>query len=58
MVVTSLSPKIGYDNAANIAKEAHQTGRTLREVALEKKLFSENELNDILDPRKMTKPGL
>lgn len=58
MVVTALSPKIGYDNAARIAKEAHKNGKTLREVALEKKLFSENELNDMLDPRKMTKPGL
>ncbi|MFQ5979525.1 MAG: class II fumarate hydratase [Candidatus Heimdallarchaeota archaeon] len=58
MAVTALSPKIGYDNAAKIAKEAHQSGRTLREVALEKELFSENELDSLLDPRKMTKPGL
>lgn len=54
---TALSPKIGYEAAAQIAKEAYQTGRTVREVAREKKLMPEEELHKILDPASMTKPG-
>ena len=54
---TALSPKIGYEAAAKIAKEAYQSGRTVREVAREKKLMSDEELDRILDPASMTKPG-
>ncbi len=54
---TALSPKIGYEAAAQIAKEAYQTGRTVREVARGKKLMPEEELDRILDPASMTKPG-
>ena len=54
---TALSPRIGYEAAAQIAKEAYQTGRTVREVAREKKLMPEEELHKILDPASMTKPG-
>jgi fumarate hydratase class II len=57
-ICTSLAPVIGYDAAANISKEAHKTGRTVREVAREKTSLSEEELNRILDPAAMTKPGL
>ncbi len=53
---TSLAPRIGYDKAAAIAKEAHETGKTVRQVALEKKVLSEEELNQALDPRQMTEP--
>ena len=56
-MVTSLAPKIGYDNAAAIAKEAHQTGRTVRELAMEKKVLSEEELEQALDPWSMTEGG-
>jgi len=53
-MVTSLSPRIGYDAAAKIAKEAYQTGRTVREIALEKKVLPPEELDKLLDPRTMT----
>lgn len=49
---TALAPEIGYENAAAIAKEAHATGRTVREVAREKSGLSEDRLNALLDPRK------
>ncbi|MFC1481005.1 class II fumarate hydratase [Candidatus Neomarinimicrobiota bacterium] len=53
---TSLAPVIGYDAAAGIAKEAYATGRTVREVAREKKVLSEDELSRLLDPLSMTEP--
>ena len=55
---TSLVPKIGYDKATEIAKVAYQTGRTVREVALEQKVLSEEELEQALDPWSMTEGGL
>jgi fumarate hydratase class II len=57
-ICTSLAPVIGYDAAANIAKEAAKTGRTIREVARERTSLGEDELARILDPASMTKPGL
>ncbi|GJM16191.1 MAG: fumarate hydratase class II [Thermodesulfobacteriota bacterium] len=54
---TSLAPVIGYDNAAAIAKEAYATGKTVREVALEKKVLPAAKLNELLDPWSMTEPG-
>ena len=56
-MVTSLAPKIGYDRAAEIAKESAKTGKTVRELCLSKKILPEAELNRILDPVSMTKPG-
>jgi fumarate hydratase class II len=56
-MVTSLAPKIGYDRAAEIAKESASTGRTVRELCLSKKIVPEDELNRILDPISMTEPG-
>ena len=56
-MVTSLAPKIGYDQAAEIAKEAYDTGRTVREVAREKKVLPEKELEQVLDPWSMTEGG-
>ena len=56
-IVTSLAPKIGYDRAAEIAKESARTGKTVREICVEKKILPEGELNDALDPVKMTEPG-
>ena len=49
-MVTSLAPKIGYDRAAEIAKESAKTGKTVREICREKKILPEAELNDALDP--------
>jgi fumarate hydratase class II len=54
---TALAPKIGYDAAAQIAKTAYQEGRTVREVAKEKKVLSDDELSRVLDPRRQTEPG-
>ncbi|MFH1733807.1 MAG: class II fumarate hydratase [bacterium] len=53
---TSLSPIIGYLAAADIAKEAYKTGRTVREVAREKGVMSDEELKRALDPWSMTEP--
>jgi fumarate hydratase class II len=54
---TALAPKIGYDKAAEIAKESYKTGKTVRQIALEKKVLSKKELDDLLDARRMTEPG-
>jgi len=56
-MVTSLAPKIGYDRAAEIAKESAKTGKTVREICLANKILPEDELNRILDPISMTEPG-
>jgi fumarate hydratase, class II len=53
---TSLAPIIGYDKAAEIAKESLKTGKTVRQVAMEKKVLGEAELNKVLDPMRMTRP--
>ncbi len=53
---TSLAPVIGYDAAAAIAKEAYESGQTVREVARAKAILSEEELTRLLDPMNMTKP--
>ena len=55
---TALAPVIGYDQAAAIAKQAHETGRTVREVALAEKVLPEEELKSLLDPRPMTEVGI
>lgn len=57
MVGTALAPRIGYDAAANIAKEAAKSGRTIREVARELTDLTEDELTQLLDPAAMTEPG-
>ncbi|MES2695178.1 MAG: class II fumarate hydratase [Verrucomicrobiota bacterium] len=57
MLVTALNPHIGYDAAAAVAKEALTTGRTLREIVLEKKLMEAETLDRVLDPRAMTVPN-
>jgi fumarate hydratase class II len=57
-ICTSLAPIIGYDAAADISKVAYKTGKTVREVAREKTMLTEEELDRILDPANMTKPGL
>ena len=56
MLVTALSPKIGYDNAAKIAKNAHKNGTTLREEVIKSKLLNGTEYDKIVDPKKMIKP--
>jgi fumarate hydratase class II len=57
MLVTALNPFIGYDMAAAVAKEAFATGKSLREVVLQKKLMDAATLDRALEPLGMTKPG-
>ena len=54
MLATALAPEIGYDKAADLSKEAYKTGKTIREVARERTELSEDELDRLLDARKMT----
>lgn len=58
MLGTALTPAIGYDAAARIAKQAAATGRTIREVAREETTMSDQELEELLNPAEMTKPSL
>jgi fumarate hydratase class II len=55
---TALAPEIGYDAAAAIAKESYKTGRTVREIALEQRVLTADRLKAILDPLRMTSPGI
>jgi fumarate hydratase class II len=57
MLVTALAPKIGYDNAAKIAKTAHAKGTTLKEEAIDLGLVTAKEFDALVQPRKMTRPG-
>ncbi|CCE12000.1 Fumarate hydratase class II (Fumarase C) [Bradyrhizobium sp. STM 3843] len=57
MLVTALAPKIGYDNAAKVAKAAHQRGTTLKEEATRLGFVSEDEFDRLVQPEKMTRPG-
>ncbi len=58
IVVTALNPHIGYDKGAEVAKEAFATGRNVRDVVLEKGFMSEEELDAVLDIKKMTEGGV
>jgi len=55
-LATALNPYIGYAKAAEIAKEAVASGRSIIEIAREKRLLSEKEIGEILDPARMTEP--
>jgi fumarate hydratase, class II len=54
---TALAPVIGYDKAARIAKTAYETGRTVREVAMETSGLDKSTLDKLLDPRAQTSPS-
>lgn len=54
----ALSPHIGYEKATEIAKQARSSGKTVRQVVLELGFFTEDELDTILDPYQLTKPGI
>ena len=55
-LATALNPYIGYGKAAEIVKESVATGRSIIEIARDKKLLSEKEIAEILDPARMTEP--
>ncbi len=57
MLVTALSPRIGYDNAANVAKKAHREGKTLREACVELGYLSGEEFDRVVRPENMIRPG-
>jgi fumarate hydratase class II len=57
MLVTALAPKIGYDNAAKVAKTAHANGTTLKEEAVRLGFVSAAEFDRLVQPEKMTHPG-
>ena len=57
MLVTALAPRIGYDNAAKVAKSAHARGTTLKEEALRLGFVSAAEFDSLVQPDKMTHPG-
>jgi fumarate hydratase, class II len=57
MLVTALAPKIGYDNAAKVAKTAHSRGTTLKEEAVRLGFVSPDEFDRLVQPDKMTHPG-
>ena len=56
MLVTALVPKIGYDRAAQIAKNAHKNGTTLKQEVVKSKILSEKEYDKVMNPMMMTKP--
>jgi len=56
-MATALAPKIGYDQAAAIAKQAVAEGKTVRQICLEQQILSEAVLDELLDPSRMLKPG-
>jgi len=58
MLATALAPAIGYDAAAKIAKDALSSGKSIREVASERTKLSAEELDRLLDPARMTQPGV
>jgi aspartate ammonia-lyase len=57
-IVTALNPYIGYSVASEVAREALATGKTVYEVVLEKKLLSKEQLDEILRPEALTRPGV
>jgi fumarate hydratase class II len=57
MLVTALSPKIGYDKAAEIAKKAHREGTTLKDAAIDLGFLTEQEYDELVRPEKMVGPG-
>ncbi|MBH07044.1 MAG: aspartate ammonia-lyase [Phycisphaeraceae bacterium] len=58
MMVTSLAPKLGYDNAAKLAKQAFTENKTIRQLVQDQNLMEAKELDTLLDPRAMTQPGV
>ena len=56
-MATALNPYIGYERAAALAKEAFMTGKTIGQLCREKKILPEDQLDEALDPWRMTRPG-
>ena len=57
-LATALNAYIGYAQAAEVAKEAAKTGKSIPQVLREKKILAEDEIRRVMDPVKMTEPGI
>jgi len=57
MLVTSLAPVVGYKQSAALAKEAFKTGKTIRQLCLDRKILAADQLDSLLDPDSMTHPS-
>ena len=57
-IITAICPYVGYETAAEVAKEALNTNQSVRKLILEKGLMDEQQLNTVLDPYHMTEPGI
>ena len=57
-VITAINPHVGYETAARIAREANVSGKPVRELILRDKVLTKEQLDAILDPFEMTKPGI
>ena len=57
-IVTALLPHIGYEKSAELARAAYTTGKPIREIILDRDILTKKELNHILSPRQMTRPGI
>ena len=57
-VITAICPYVGYQKAADIAKQAMKTGESVRSLILKEQLLNAEELDRILDPVNMTEPGI
>lgn len=57
-IVTALLPHIGYENASSLAKEALEGDKSIKEIILERQLLTKEEMDHILSPKEMTRPGI
>lgn len=57
-IITAINPHVGYETASVVAREAITTGRAVREIVLERGILTEEELDIILNPQEMTRPGI
>jgi len=57
-VITAINPHVGYETASMVAKEAIETGRSVREICIERGILTAEELDIILNSKEMTKPGI
>lgn len=57
-IITAICPYVGYQKAAEIAKEAIKTGESVRKLIIEQGILTEEQMDEILDPVQMTEPGI
>ena len=57
-IITAICPHVGYEKAAEMAKEAIETGASVKDVIIEHRLLTKDEMEKILDPYSMTEPGI